>query len=350
MQLFSIGLWKLHPDGTRILNNQGESMPTYSNLEITQMARVFTGLWFSGHPWGQGGWTDADYSTPMTMHADKHDFERKVLVNGVIIPARPATTDSAMLDIDDAIRGLFEHPNTGPFIGRQLIQFLVTDNPSAEYVRRVAEKFADDGHGVRGNLAAVVRQILLDPEAREPSGPFNNVAFGRLKEPVIRTMAMARILGMRKEPALQWWDWGEFNGAARQEPTYSPSVFNFYRPDYRAPGLLTQHQLAGPVFQITDSFSSIAFPNRTWLMLERGLRAWYPNPMPLDLSAEAALAATPERLVDRLNLLLCGGAMKLETRATILNAINQLPADQKEARARVAVYLVMMSPDGAVMK
>lgn len=349
MQLFTIGLWQLNPDGTRKVNGSGQHIPTYSNAEITQMARVLTGLWFGGHNWGQGGWSDPDLKTPMTMHSEYHDFGSKTLVGGYPIPSRAVTTENALRDIDDAIRHLFEHPNTGPFVGRQLIQFLVTDNPSPAYVQRVAGVFADNGSGVRGDLGAVVKAILLDDEARNPAMS-QRKDFGRLKEPVIRTMAMARAFGMKAVPELLWWDWSTFYDAARQEPTRSPSVFNFYRPDHRPPGLMTQNDLAGPVFQITDSYSAIAFPNHLWSMLQEGFNVWRTYSFPLDLSREVALASDPERLVDHLNLMLCAGSMRASTRSIILSNVSQIPATDRAARARVAAYLALMSPEGAVMK
>ncbi len=350
MQLFTIGLWELNLDGTRKVNGSGQNIPTYTNTEITQMARVMTGLWFSGHEWGNGGWNDPDYSTPMTMHAEKHDFGQKTLVHGYVIPARGTTNQDAMQDITDALRNLFNHPNCAPFIGKQLIQFLVTDNPSSAYVLRVATKFENNGSGVRGDLGAVIKAILLDEEARDPRYAENNANYGRLKEPVIRAMSMARAFGMKNLTNFQWWDWGDFFSDARQEPTYSPSVFNFYRPEYRAAGLLTQNNLAGPVFQITDSYSSIAFPNRLWNIIQDGFQVYDRYQEPLDLSTDAGLAATPELLVDRLNMLFCGGRMTAATRTIVLNAINQIPAEQTVARARVAAYLTLVSPEGAVMK
>jgi uncharacterized protein (DUF1800 family) len=350
MQLFSIGLWKLNPDGTRQLDPEGNPIPTYSNQEITQFARVFTGLWFSGHRWGWGGWTDPDYATPMTMHAEYHDFGEKYLLDGFILPARIPSSEEGMRDVRDAIRHLFNHPNTGPFIGRQLIQFLVTDNPSPAYVERVAARFADNGSGIRGDMKAVIKAILLDEEARDPRYPLHVSSYGRLKEPVIRTMALARACGLQDEPGLLWWDWGDFYGAARQEPTYSPSVFNFYRPDYRAPGLLTQHALAGPVFQITDSYSSIAFPNKLWEMIEDGFSLWETYQFPLDYSELTPVAETAEILVDRLNTLFCAGAMTTGTRSILLGTLAQIPPEQREARVRVAVYLALVAPEGAVMK
>ncbi len=327
MQLFSIGLWELNPDGTRQVNGSGQNIPTYTNTEITQLARVLTGLWFGGHSWGEGGWNDADHATPMTMHPDRHDFGSKTLLHGIVIPARPATAADGMHDIADAMRILFEHPNSAPFIGKQLIQFLVTDNPSPAYVQRVSAVFANNGSGVRGDLAAVVRAILLDIEARDPRYGENVATYGRLKEPVIRTMALARAFGLKDAANFLWWDWGEFFDASRQEPTRSPSVFNFYRPEYRAAGLLTTNDLAGPVFQITDSFSSIAFPNKLWDIMERGFSLWETYQFPLDLSRQSALAATPELLVDQLNTLFCAGRMSAATRTIVLNAINQIPAE-----------------------
>lgn len=350
MQLFTIGLWQLNPDGSRQVDGGGQNIPTYSNAEITQMARVLTGLWFGGHNWGQGGWSDPDLTTPLTMHPEYHDFGSKTLVGGFQIASRAPTIENALRDIDDAIRHLFEHPNTGPFIGRQLIQFLVTDNPSPAYVQRVASVFADNGSGVRGDLSAVVKAILLDTEARNPASVMQDPSFGRLKEPVIRTMAMARAFGMKQTQGLLWWDWSTFYDAARQEPTRSPSVFNFYRPDHRPPGLMTQNDLAGPVFQITDSYSAIAFPNHLWSMLEEGFNVWRTYSFPLDLSREVALASDPERLVDHLNLMLCAGSMRASTRSIILSNISAIPASDRAARARVAAYLALTAPEGAVMK
>jgi hypothetical protein len=127
-------------------------------------------------------------------------------------------------------------------------------------------------------------------------------------------------------------------------------VFNFYRPEYRAPGLLTQNNLASPVFQITDSFSSIAFPNRLWQILDEGFNQWRGYRCPLDLSREKALAGTPERLIDYLNTLFCAGRMKSSTRSSILNAIIQIPAGDTAMRAKVAAYLVMVCPEGAILK
>ncbi|MBN8246513.1 MAG: DUF1800 family protein, partial [Verrucomicrobia bacterium] len=149
-QLFTIGLWELNPDGTRVLNALGQPVPTYGNREITEFARVFTGLWFGGQVWGGGGFNDPDLVVPMEMWPDRHDFGSKTLLRGFVIPARTANQRNGERDVEDALRHLVNHPNCAPFLSRQLIQFLVTSNPSSNYVSRVSSVFANDGTGRRG--------------------------------------------------------------------------------------------------------------------------------------------------------------------------------------------------------
>lgn len=349
-QLFTIGLWQLNADGTRKLDAYGQPIPTYSNKEITEFARVFTGLWFGGQSWGNGGWSDDDSSVPMQMWAEKHDFDAKTLHNGFTIPARAPTVENGLRDVEDALRNLFEHPNTPPFVSRQLIQFLVTSNPASNYVARVAAVFANDGAGQRGNLAAVVKAILLDVEARDPRWYAGAPEFGRLKEPVQRAMAVARAGNLARYTNLLWWTWGEFNAAAFQEPGYSPSVFNFFRPDYQPPGLLTQFGLVGPAFQITDSYSSISFPNKLWEITVDGLRLWGNYGFPPDYAELMSQAGNAAQLVDQANLLFCGGTMNAATRDNILSVINQVPVYDAALRTRLAVYLAATCPEGAVQR
>ena len=349
-QLFSIGLWELNPDGTRQLDGFGQPIPTYGNAQITEFARVFTGLWFGGQPWGNNGWSDDDSSVPMQMWAEKHDFGAKTLLKGFTIPARAPTVENAVRDVDDALRNLFEHPNTPPFISKQLIQFLVTSNPSSNYVARVAAKFINNGAGKRGDLAAVVKAILLDEEARDARWFAGAPEFGRLKEPVHRALAIARVGNVGRYTNLLWWTWGDFNAAAFQEPTYSPSVFNFFRPGYQPPGLLTLNGLVGPAFQITDSYSSISFPNKLWEMTQQGLAYYNTYQFPPDYAELVSVAGGAPYLVDQVNLLFCGGAMSAGTRDKILNAVQQVPAYDLLLRTRLAVYLAATCPEGAVQR
>ena len=350
MQLFTIGLWQLNMDGTRKLDGAGNFIPTYDNGDITELARVFTGLWFGGKSWGSGGWSDDEHAVPMAMFPEKHDFGAKSLLGGFVVPARAESAANGMRDIDDALDNLFNHPNTAPFVSRQMIQFLVTSNPSPAYVGRVAAVFAGSGGGKRGDLAAVVRAILLDTEARDADASHGSGGFGRLKDPVQRALALARAGKLGSQGGLLWWDYGNFYEDALQEPGYSPSVFNFYRPDYRPPGLLTQNQLAAPAFQITNSYSSISFVNRLWQNTNDGLRLYDTYRFTPDYGELLALAADPPMLVDRVNLLFCGGMMTAATRDRILNVLGQAPAADALLRVQLAVFIAAACPEGAIQR
>ncbi|MDB6072284.1 MAG: hypothetical protein JWL81_3455 [Verrucomicrobiales bacterium] len=350
MQLFSIGQWELNPDGSRKTTPAGDPIPTYDNSRITAMARVFTGLWFSGQDWLQGGYNDAGYLRPMTLFPERHDFAAKELLGGWTIPERAPTAENGMRDVREAVRCLFLHPNTPVFISRQLIQFLVTSNPTPAYVSRVQAVFVNNGSGVRGDLGAVVKAILLDPEARDPRWSMGDPDFGKLKEPLIRSLHLARVGGMGRRPGAVWWNWGDFFEAMKQEVMYSPSVFNFYRPDYRAPGLLSEKNLSGPVFQITDSSTSISVPNLYWEFIHNGLTPSHDVTYPLDFAAEQSMAGNPAALVDRLNLLFCAGRMSAGSRAVILSAVEEIPATDPRSRVHLAVYLCLTAPEGAVQR
>ena len=349
MQLFSIGLWELNPDGSRKLDGSGEPIPTYDNGDITELARVFTGLYFaSPYGWGGGGWADSHFTQPMVMYAEYHDFERKALPNGVVIPERESTETAAVQDVRDAVEALFRHPNTPPFVSRQLIQFLVTDNPSPGYIKRVQDVFVDDGAGVRGNLAAVVRAILLDPEARNPPLSPN---FGKVREPVIRAMHLGRIFKLADaHPEFVWWNWTEnFYGASVQEPMNSPSVFNFYTPVYQAPGEIRNAGLVSPGFQIINTNSAVSFPNLLWDYLHDGFKSGWTWEFPMDYGGTLLLAGNPDALVDHVNLLVCAGTMTARTRGILLAALAD-PALSRKDRVALAVWIAMTSPEGVVQK
>lgn len=349
-QLFSIGLWELKPDGTRVLNSLGQPIPTYGTREVTEFARVFTGLWYGGIYWGRGGVSDEDFNIPMEMWPDRHDFAAKSLLKGYVIPARNPTRVNAERDVEDALRCLFEHPNVGPFIGSQLIQFLVTANPSPAYVSRISAVFANDGAGRRGNLGAVVRAILLDPEARDFQRVVARPSYGRLKEPVYRAMALARVEKLDRFKNLLWWDFGQFMDAALQDPLNSPTVFNFFRPNYQPPGLLSDNNLFGPVFQITDSYSSISFPNRLWEIVDSGIFSYKVYQFEPDFSDLIAIADDVSALLDEVNLLFCGGQMSATTRSLIQDSLYQIPPYDRAMRVRLVVYLAAACPEGAVQR
>jgi uncharacterized protein (DUF1800 family) len=184
MQLFSIGLWMLNPDGSRTLDGQGRPIPTYDNDDVTEFARVFTGLSYgqlaNGSPATFGAY-DGDFTVPMKGWDSEHDLLPKTLLLGATTPEREAsagnTGTATMADVDAAVSNLFHHPNVGPFIGRLLIQRLVTSNPSPAYVGRVSAAF---DAAPRGDLARTVKAILMDPEARDPA-KMSDPAFGKLR-------------------------------------------------------------------------------------------------------------------------------------------------------------------------
>ena len=282
------------------------------------------------------------------MYPERHDFGAKHLPNGVIIPPREPSESHAMRDIEDAVNALFRHPNTPPFISRQLIQFLVTDNPSPAYITRIQDVFVNDGAGVRGNLAAVIKAILLDPEARTlPLSP----TFGKVREPVVRAMHLGRLFRLAEtHPRFVWWNWPEnFYAAGLQEPLNSPSVFNFYTPFYQAPGAIRNAGLVSPGFQIVNTFSGIAFPNLIWDYLHRGFRSAWSWRYPLDYSRTLMLAENPASLLDHIDLLVCAGNMTARTRSILTDALSNPTLAPKE-RVALAVWVAFNSPEGAIQR
>jgi len=341
MQLFSIGLWELNPDGTDRRDNLGQRIPTYSQFTIEEFARLYTG-------WN---WADADSFfgendslAPMKAFPEHHDNGSKQLLRGVVVPAG----NSPQQDLTAAMNNLFNHPNTAPFICRRLIQRLVGSNPSPAYLRRVAQVFQNNGAGARGDLRAVVRAILLDSEAR--AAP--TAQSGKLKEPLLRLTALwrafdARAANGRYEYPRPELDWG-------QAALRSPSVFNFFLPDYRPPGALARAGLYAPEFQVQNDTQGIrmanAFARFVLSQYEGAPGGLSDSDVAIDTTQVAALAATPAALCDELDTLLLAGRMGPALRAQILDLLRQLPGAAPEARAVRAIYLVVTSPEFAVQK
>lgn len=349
MQLFTIGLWELNPDGTRKLDPAGQPIPTYDNGDITELARVFTGMYFaSPYGWGGAGWADEHYTLPMVMYPERHDFGVKRLPGGFVVPAREESEENGMQDIRDAVHSLFLHPNTPPFVCRQLIQFLVTDNPTPGYVKRVQDVFVNDGSGTRGNLAAVVKAILLDPEAR--SLPLDT-GYGKVREPVIRTMHLGRLMKLADaHPSFVWWNWTDnFYNSSLQEPMNAPSVFNFYTPVYQAPGEVRQEGLVSPGFQIVNTFTAVSFPNLLWDYLHDGFKSGWTWDFPLDYSRTLLLSENPAALVDHIDLLVCAGNLSARTRGILMNTLSN-PALSRKDRVALALWTAMNSPEGVVQR
>ena len=356
LQLFSIGLVRLAPDGTPQLDGQGQPIPTYDQAVVEGFACVFTG-------WTYG--TVADfYDTPadqvgrgvvpMQAFEGFHEPGEKLLLDGVVLP--PGL--GAEADLEAALDLVFAHPNVGPFVSRLLIQRLVTSNPGPGYVARVAAAFDDDGDGVRGNLAAVARAILLDPEARTPADQ-QPESFGKLREPLLRLTSLWRAFDA--EPTGGAYSEIDTMLAFGQGPQEAPSVFNFFDPDYAPVGELSDAGLAAPEFQVTTHRGIAESTNR---LFERVLEGYQGYPWAgvgdelLDLEPWLAVAADPELLVAGLDTLLMAGSMSFEQRAVTetyaalipldFGASDGLPAGLQ--RVVEVVALIVTSPQAAVLR
>ncbi len=353
MQLFSIGLFELNPNGSLMLDDEGEPIATYSNAEITEFAKVFTGLGLRGPLATWGGYLGSR-TEPMRMYEDHHEPGPKQLLGGYVIP----DGQTGMEDIEEAIAHLANHSNVGPFMALRLIQRLVKSNPSPSYIERVAEVWADDGDGNRGNLKAVVRAILLDDEARRDPGREDD---GFLREPFLRMVTMLRAFDASSPSGEYLIEAAPLGFLLGQHPMSSPSVFNFFQPDFAPNGPVKQAGLVAPEFQVTTDSSVIAVANlATYFLFEvpafpapqEVLRDGAIDPedleFSLDLSAVDALADDVDAMMDHLDLLLTYGTLSDASREAITELVlnDEVPL---AARAPAAIHLILMSPDFAVV-
>jgi len=338
MQLFSIGTAELNLDGTPLRDAAGKAVATYDQDEIEGFAHVFTG-WTYPTATALGatprtGLNPRYYDGQMEERSAYHDYFGKTLLDGGT--AAPNLTMST--DLSNAIDNVFMHPNVGPFVSKQLIQKLVTGNPSPAYVKRVATVFNNNGAGVRGDLKTVVRAILLDSDARGAAK--TDPGYGRLREPAQFVVAVARALNATTDGVY----FRAQTGAMGQPVFIAPSVFNYYPPDYVVPGT----NVLGPEFALqntTTTFARINFANS--LVFSTAI-----NPDPnvygatgtqLDWSALTALAADPKALVAKLNRLLMHGTLSSAAQDAIVTAVNAVAATDALARAKTAFYLAVTS-------
>jgi uncharacterized protein (DUF1800 family) len=360
MQLFTIGLYLLNQDGSYITDSTGRPLETYTNDNISQFGRVFTGFTDAstnntGTGTGRLDFPSAaqDYVNPMRMWESQHDVGAKTLLSypgarKVNLPAG----QTGLQDVSDALDNLMEHPSCAPFISRLLIQRLVTSNPSAGYVSRVAGVFMNNGQGVRGDLLAVVKAVLLDSEARNLA-MIADPEHGKLREPFLRVTHVLRSFKFTQTGTTPInYELGFSETSMGQFPLGAPSVFNFYSPDYQPPGAILTAGLVAPEFQILNAVFGISLPNSFNTLISTGTGSFR-----LNLADQEALAANPGALLDNLNLLLTHGMMSNETRTAILTAVNGITAamvpsgsNLNQQRARLAVYLTLLSPDYAVLK
>lgn len=360
MQLFSIGLYELNNDGSRKLDANGKYIPTYDNNDIREFAKIFTGFG-DGRPNGSFGFFDDEEREiarlPMRMYDEHHEPGPKYLLNGKVVPAG----QTGLKDFNDAIDNLFNHPNVGPFIGKALIQFLITSNPSPAYINRVAAAFNNNGQGQRGDFKAVIKAILLDPEARNCS-PLNNPTSGKLREPMVRYTGHLKAFNVTTNAPLFIDFMEKWYNNTGQIPLYASSVFNFYQPAFQPNGPVADQNLVAPVFQIHNSSTSVGFVNEVddWLFSNQFFDSFdeeeeedeeqinQNQSLTLDYSDELALVNNPTALVDRLDILLACGQLTENTKSIIVDAVTQTSGD--ENKLDMAIYLITISPEYAFLK
>lgn len=375
MQLFSLGLYNLNLDGTVQRNAQGQPIESYTSEDVSQLARVFTGY---HHDLSSGFFNSPKpphlrvNNLPsargrMVLDPNQHSLLEKRFL-GVVIPAgTPAPQDLRM-----ALDTLANHPNVAPFLARQFIQRMVTSNPSPAYVQRVAQVFNNNGAGVRGDLKAVLRAILLDEEARGPAG-LTSPTFGKLREPMLRVAQWGRTFKLRSLRGT--WKmmidaWSPTTDIA-QYPLDPPSVFSYYRPGYVPPGTaMAAVGATAPEFQIVNESTVASWANLVAGFAVNGFFVRAPeqrnnplNPTPTDgfdlvpdYSVEKTLVTDPEKLVQRFNLLLCAGQLSDATVQLIVNALraDRIRADAPDSFKQIhigrALLFVMCSADYLVQR
>lgn len=340
MQLFSLGLYKLNLDGSIQTDAAGRAMETYNQTTVSGLAKVFTGWDYTQFNRA----SPAFQRLPMSLISSRHSISEKSFLETTIPSGTPGDQG-----LQTALDTIANHPNVGPFIGRQLIQRLVTSNPSRAYIGRVALAFNDNGQGVRGDMKAVIKAVLLDTEAR--SNPAAQPAgWGKLREPVLRFVQWARTFGASSPT--ESWNIGDTSDPSRrlgQSPLRSPTVFNFFRPGYVPPNTsLGTQGLVAPEFQMTNESSVVAYVNFMQAVIQGGageVKASYAD--------WVTLANDPPALVNRIALLMAAGQLSDAALSAIGTAIASIAANSDGARLNriyAAILLVMATPEYIVQK
>lgn len=360
MQLFSIGLVELNLDGTPRLDANGAPIDTYSNTDVSNLAHVFTG-------WDVDNSQNVNVSIPQTGGGTRTvgntAFSRRRMVqvgnnHSTVAPTflrATLTNTAAVPELGAALDVLFNHANTAPFICKQLIQRLVTSNPSAAYVRRVATVFVNNGSGVRGDLAAVYAAILRDDEARSPAG-LSAPEFGKVREPMLRLVQWARTFGSTSVSGN--WKIGDLSNAGTalgQSPLRSGSVFNFFRPGYVPPATALSAGTVAPEFQLINESSVAGYLNYMQNMIGTATTSSRNDIAGNPYTTEIGLAlsptpASPSALIARLNLLLTGGQLSDANLNLITTTVGSMAATNLRNRVCAAILMVMASAEYLVQK
>jgi len=394
MQLFTIGLWELNNDGTFKLDNNNNLIPTYSNDEVAEFAKVFTGLDrqqnYSGTNYeAQFG---RDVIQDVRIVNNWHDFSPKIDLDGNTFSnyssienmwgGTPSTwyleqnqndpenypliydgnNADVRNDIDYVLDHLFNHPNTPPFIAKRLIQRFTSSNPSPTYIEDVANAFISgydiygNGNGGRGDLNAVIHAILLHPEARTPSLSIDNT-YGKLREPLIKFISYSRSFNLTSLNTYGLYPFAYLYDKIGQEPYLYPNVFNFYRSDFQPLGEILNNNLEAPEFQPFTDVTAVGLPNSIRWLIYQGIRRdtndtgigqrWYSQGN-LDLSYEISIAYNNDTLIDHLDLLLTAGRLKEDNRQAIKNHLQSISGNSesnREQKVKDALWLFCILPE-----
>ena len=345
MQLFSIGLLELNQDGTPKLDAQNQQIPTYDQSIIEGFAHVYTGWTYAGAPRFHINFANAERQVaPMELWPDFHDTGPKKALNGVTIPAGQ-TGDQ---DLAAALDNIFYHENVGPFIAIRLIQRLVTSNPSPGYVSRVAAVFNDSGSGVRGDLGAVVRAILLDDEAR-PDIPIE--IDGKIKEPILRLTQLWRAYDATSQSGRYPLNFVYI--IFGQGPLQAPHVFNFFSPFFAPPGEIRNNSFVAPELEISTEYLNTYVTNFMFY------QAFAANSLNSDLEADdvyinfeedMAVAGDVDLLIDTVAGKLLGGEISDTLRNEIAGMLAIIPATDPALRAAETIYFITTSPEYAYQR
>ena len=341
MQLFTIGLWELNLDGSRKLDQGGNFIPTYGNQTITEMAKVFTGMSHSTTNNGRAATSfydvarGNDYLYDMKVWDEEHETGPKSIVNGVQLDGSQTGEE----EVQAALDALLEHPSLPPFLSRLLIQRFTSSNPSAAYLARVSRVWLDDSTGESADLGEVIKAILLDPEVLSGGG---HQYHGKVREPIIRYASLARAFNLVSESGKYSTNQPLLNDDFGQFPMLSPSVFNFYLPDFAPEGEFRMAGMVSPELQLA-SLSQLLRSDSQFAgsVEESGVSGSF------DLTKELTLVDEPSALVERVDLLMTGGRLKADTKLVILNAVQSEVTDLE--KVRTAIYLVSQSMECIVL-
>lgn len=348
MQLFSIGLLELNSDSSEKRLN-GQSIPTYSQESVKAFAHVYTGWNFNGATEDTWWHFYRNYNTmePMTAVEAFHDTSEKQLLNNVVVPAN----QTAKQDLDIALDNLFNHPNVAPFIGKQLIKKLVTSNPSPEYIARVSAVFNDNGQGIRGDLGAVIKAILLDQEGIEVSSSHAN--FGKIREPLLRVVHLWRAFDASSPNDRFQFNWPDY--AFSQAPLAAHHVFNFFSPDYAPPGVVIDNALRAPELEIvTENFltrtSNFLAYSTLWGYTEFQEENINNDRILIDMASLKPMVDDTNKLLAHLDMLLLGGTMSGEMQVILAEAFDKTSDQEVNDRLSNLLFLIMISPEYTVQR